>query len=181
VKKHVVRQTERFADERQMNQNKLAEAAVIGHVSHQLGRAIVSRREHHIFLDSPPPLGGPNEELNPLDFLMAALATCGTFVIETAAREMDLSLESVHLEAEGDFDLLGVRGVEGIDSSITEFRVKVNIQGPTKEQSSLLVEQFKAHCSVYNFSGERALIWKSCKKLNTYFSKGVENETLMLS
>jgi putative redox protein len=128
----------------------MATVSIISELSNQLGRAIVSTRGHHIIVDSPPPLGGPNEELNPLDFLMAALATCGTFVIETAAREMDLPLESVRLEAEGDFDPRGVRGVEGIDPIITEIRVKIIIQGPTKEQSSVLVEQFKARCPVYN-------------------------------
>ena len=118
----------------------MATVSIISELSNQSGRAIVSTRGHHIILNSPPPLGGPNEELNPLDFLLSSLSTCGTFVIETAAREMDLSLESVHLEAEGDFDTRGVRGVEGIDPIITEFRVKVKIQGPSKEQSSVLVE-----------------------------------------
>lgn len=128
----------------------MATISVISELSNQSGRAIVTTRGHHIIIDSPPPLGGPNEELNPLDILLAALATCGTFVIETAAREMDISLESIHLDVEGDFDPRGVRGVEGIDSIITEFRVKVKIQGATKEQSSALIEQFKFRCPVYN-------------------------------
>ena len=128
----------------------MATVSVISELSNQSGRAIISTRGHHIIIDSPPPLGGPNEELNPLDILLAALATCGTFVIETAAREMNISLESAHLEVEGDFDPRGVKGVEGIDSIITEFRVKVNIQGASKAQSSGLVEQFKIRCPVYN-------------------------------
>ncbi len=128
----------------------MATISIISELSNQSGRAIISTRGHHIIIDSPPPLGGPNEELNPLDILLAALSTCGTFVIETAAREMDLSLESVLLEVEGDFDPRGVRGVEGIDPIITEFRVKVKIQGPSEQQSSILVEQFKARCPVYN-------------------------------
>jgi uncharacterized OsmC-like protein len=63
-----------------------------------------------MIVDSPPPLGGPNEELNPLDILLAALATCGTFVIETAAKEMNIGIISVNIDAEGDFDPRGVKG-----------------------------------------------------------------------
>ncbi len=118
-------------------------------LSNQKGRAIVSARGHHLIVDSPPPLGGPNEELNPLDMLLGALATCGAFVIETAARERNISLQSVALDVEGDFDPRGVKGVAGINPMITEFRVKVSIEGATKAQKLEMVEQFKARCPVY--------------------------------
>lgn len=127
----------------------MATVSVTSELSNQAGRAIVTTRDHHFIIDSPPPLGGPNEELNPLDILLAALATCGTFVIETAAREMEIPLESVNVEAQGDFDPRGVKGVEGIDPRITEFRVKISLQGPTREQTTALVDQFKARCPVY--------------------------------
>ena len=109
----------------------------------------MSARGHHIIVDSPPPLGGPNQELNPLDVLLAALATCGTFVIETAAKEMDIPLELVSLDAEGDFDPRGVKGMEGVDPRITEFRVKVTVFGPTREQTETLINEFKKRCPVY--------------------------------
>jgi len=127
----------------------MATASATSTLANQAGRAIVSARGHHIIVDSPPPLGGPNQELNPLDVFLAALATCGTFVIETAAGEMEIPLESVSLEAEGDFDPRGVKGVEGIDPRITEFRVKVNVVGPTEEQTETLIEEFKKRCPVY--------------------------------
>jgi putative redox protein len=127
----------------------MATASATSTLANQAGRAIVSARGHHIIVDSPPPLGGPNQELNPLDVILAALATCGTFVIETAAGEMEIPLESVSLEAEGDFDPRGVKGVEGIDPRITEFRVKVNVVGPTEEQTETLIEEFKKRCPVY--------------------------------
>jgi uncharacterized OsmC-like protein len=127
----------------------MATASATSTLANQAGRAIVSARGHHIIVDSPPPLGGPNQELNPLDVILAALATCGTFVIETAAGEMEIPLESVSLEAEGDFDPRGVKGVEGIDPRITEFRVKVSVVGPTEKQTETLIEEFKKRCPVY--------------------------------
>jgi uncharacterized OsmC-like protein len=127
----------------------MATTAASSHLSNQAGRAIAAARGHHLIVDSPPPLGGPNEELNPLDLLLAALTTCGTFVIETAAREKNIHLESVSLAVEGDFDPRGVKGVEGIDPVITEFRINVSLVGPSSEESAILVEQFKARCPVY--------------------------------
>lgn len=118
-------------------------------LSNQIGRAIVAAREHHLIVDSPPPLGGPNEELNPLDLLLGALATCGAFVIETAARERNVSLDSVTLHVEADFDPRGVKGMEGINPMITEFRIKASIEGATGAQKAELIEQFKVRCPVY--------------------------------
>ncbi|MFZ1752439.1 MAG: hypothetical protein WAU10_01800, partial [Caldilineaceae bacterium] len=46
----------------------------------QDGRAIVLARGNRILVDSVPPLGGPNEEMNPFDLLLGALGTCGAFV-----------------------------------------------------------------------------------------------------
>jgi uncharacterized OsmC-like protein len=127
----------------------MATTSASSSLSNQMGRAIVTTRGHHLIVDSPPPLGGPNEELNPLDILLGALATCGTFVIETAARERDIPLQSVALDVEGDFDPRGVKGVEGINPMITEFRVKIAIVGTTEEQTMELIEQFKVRCPVY--------------------------------
>ena len=127
----------------------MATASATSTLANQAGRAIVSARGHHMIVDSPPPLGGPNQELNPLDVILAALASCGTFVIETAAREMEIALESVSLEAEGDFDPRGVKGMEGIDPRITEFRVKVTVVGPNQEQTETLIDEFKKRCPVY--------------------------------
>lgn len=127
----------------------MATTSASSNLSNQPGRAIATARGHHLIVDSPPPLGGPNEELNPLDLLLAALGTCGAFVIETAAREKSIPLQSVALDVEGDFDPRGVKGVEDINPMITEFRVKVAIQGATDEQKTALIEQFKVRCPVY--------------------------------
>src|SRR6266699_1807437 len=72
---------------------QLATASVTSRLSNLPGRAIVTARGHHFVVDSPPPLGGPNEEINPIDLLLSALATCGTFVCEKAAQEMSVLLD----------------------------------------------------------------------------------------
>ena len=58
--------------------SQLTTASVTSRLTNQPGRTIVTARGHHFVVDSPAPLGGPNEELNPIDLLLSALATCGT-------------------------------------------------------------------------------------------------------
>ena len=68
----------------------LTTAAVTTQLSNQPGRALVTARGNHFVVDSIAPLGGPNEERNPMDLLLGALATCGNFVYEKAAQELDI-------------------------------------------------------------------------------------------
>jgi len=126
----------------------LATASVTSHLSGQPGRAIVAARGHRFIVDSPPPLGGPNEEINPIDVLLSALATCGTFVCETAAHEMDIPLDAVAVTAAGDFDPRGVCG-EPVDPRIQEFRVWLALSGPTEAQAEALAKAFRTRCPVY--------------------------------
>ena len=112
------------------------------------GRAIVSARGHHFIVDSPPPLGGPNEEINPIDVLLGALATCGTFVCETAASEEGIPYHNISVDVAGDFDPRGVCG-DPVDPSIQSIRIRLNLSGPTEEQAQFLAESFRQRCPVY--------------------------------
>jgi putative redox protein len=126
----------------------LTTASVTSRLSNLSGRAIVAARGHHFIIDSPPPLGGPNEEINPIDILLSALATCGTFVFETASREMGIHLDSIAVTAAGDFDPRGVCG-DPVDPRIQSFRVKVDLSGPSQEQADALIMAFETRCPVY--------------------------------
>jgi|GEM_PF-231185 len=127
---------------------QLATASVTARLSGLPGRAIVTARGHHFIVDSPPPLGGPNEEINPIDVLLAALATCGTFVCERAAAEMDVPLEAVAATAAGDFDPRGVCG-QPVDPRVQAFRVRLALSGPTEAQAEALAQAFRTRCPVY--------------------------------
>lgn len=128
--------------------NHLATASVTSRLSGMAGRAIVSARGHHFIVDSPPPLGGPNEEINPIDVLLGALATCATFLCETAALEKDIELHQATAIVAGDFDPRGVCG-EPVDPGIQALRVRLNLSGPSQAQAEILAEEFKQRCPVY--------------------------------
>jgi putative redox protein len=127
---------------------QLTTAGVTSRLSNLAGRAIVTARGHHFIVDSPPPLGGPNEEINPIDILLSALATCGTFIFETYARETSIPLHSITITAAGDFDPRGLCG-DPVDPRLQHFRVKADLSGPTQDQVAGLIEAFKTRCPVY--------------------------------
>lgn len=126
----------------------LATATASSRLSGVPGRAIVSARGHHFIVDSPASLGGPNEEINPLDVLLAALSTCGTFVCETAASEQGIPLQGIAVDVAGDFDPRGICG-DPVDPSIQALRVRLNLTGPSQEQGEALAEAFRHRCPVY--------------------------------
>ncbi len=136
---------------------QLATASATSRLSGLAGRAIVTARGHHFVVDSPAPLGGPNEEINPIDVLLSALATCGTFVCETAAQEMEIPLEAVAVTAAGDFDPRGVCG-EPVDPRMQAFRVRLALTGPSEAQGEALAEAFRTRCPVYTTLSQSAPI-----------------------
>lgn len=112
------------------------------------GRSLISTRSHHLVVDSPPPLGGPNEELNPLDLLLGSLATCGAFVAETAAREAGMPWRGARAEVEADFDPAAVRG-SGDDARLQAIRLHLTLEGPSARQAEELVQALRTRCPVF--------------------------------
>ncbi len=126
----------------------LATASLQARLTANPGRAVVSARGHHFIVDSPAALGGPNEEVNPIDLLLSALATCGTFVCETAAREMGIALAGITVAVAGDFDPRGICG-QPVAPSLQAFRVQLRLAGPDPVEAEQLVAAFRSRCPVY--------------------------------
>ena len=126
----------------------LATASAVSILSNQPGRAIVTARGNHFVVDSVPPLDGPNEEVNPLDAILGALATCGTFVYESAAQEMEIPANSISTTVQGDFNAAGVKD-GSVDPRIQALRVHMTVDGPSDEQLAALAKQFQARCPIY--------------------------------
>ena len=124
-------------------------AKLTAQLSNQPGRAIVSARGNHFVIDSVPPLEGPNEERNPLDLILGSLATCGTFIFESAAQEMDIPLTGISTLVEGDFDPRGVGSMGSVDPRIQAFRVIIEAEGIDEAQAEQLTEQFQQRCPIY--------------------------------
>ena len=81
----------------------LSTASAVTELSNQFGRTIVTARSNIFLVDSAPPLGHPSEEMNPVEAMLASLATCGLVVYEAAAQEMDIPLSAASMTVQGDF------------------------------------------------------------------------------
>ena len=126
----------------------LTTATITTTLSNQPGRALVAARGNHFVVDSIPPLGGPNEERNPMDLLLGALATCGNFVYEKAAQELSIPLTGTSAAIEADYDPRGIK--DGSSSPhIQALRVTTTANGANAEQAKQLAQAFQKRCPVF--------------------------------
>ncbi len=130
------------------NAQNLATLKVNAQLSDSQGRSIVNARNHHFIIDSPPPLGGPNEAINPIEILLSSLGSCGVLVSEKVAQELDINLTAASATVEGDLDPRGVKGAD-VNPRIQAFRIKLNLSGPNKAQAEKLVKAVKTRCPIY--------------------------------
>jgi len=70
-------------------------------------RSEINVRDFTILADEPHSLGGENEAPNPVEYVLAALASCQEIVIKAYAGQLGIKLDSVRVEASGDLDLQG--------------------------------------------------------------------------
>ena len=112
------------------------------------GRSMVNARNHYLIVDSPPPLGGPNEEINPIEILLSALGSCGVLVSEKVAQELNIPLKGASTTVEGKLDPRGVKG-EDVNPRIQEFNIKLTLTGVSQEEAYKLTNAIKKRCPVY--------------------------------
>jgi uncharacterized OsmC-like protein len=124
-------------------------AKVLVQLSNQPGRALITARTNHFLVASAPSLGHAAEEVNPIESLLAALATCGIFVYETAAQQLAIPLQAARATVQGDFDVRGLSGAAEVDPHVQAFRVHMALEGPDTAQAAMLAEQFSSRCPVY--------------------------------
>ncbi len=127
----------------------LATGTVSASLSNQPGRAIVNVRNDYLIVDSVPPLGGPNVSVNPLDLLLAAQGTCGTFIMERAALDQELTLAGVKGTVAVDFNAQGVTD-GSVDPAIQAMRVVWDVAAASPEAADLLIDEWMRRCPIYN-------------------------------
>jgi putative redox protein len=113
-------------------------------------RSDVHIRNFEVPVDEPPILGGADTAPSPVEYALAALATCQEITYRLHADALGIPLDGVAVSLEGDIDL---RGFFGVDDSIRPgFRA---IRGTVELQSTApaidlerLRDYVDAHCPV---------------------------------
>ncbi|HXX11789.1 MAG TPA: OsmC family protein [Burkholderiales bacterium] len=110
----------------------------------------VSIRDFSVEVDEPPLLGGSDQAANPVEYALAALATCQEITYRLHAAELGIPLTDVSVKLEGDLDLRGFFGAaDGVRSGFTEIRGQVRFDSPASpEQLERLKDVVDAHCPV---------------------------------
>ena len=101
-------------------------------------------------IDEPPNLGGTDTGPNPVELVLAALATCQEITYRAYATALGIPLDSVRVELEGDLDL---RGFFAVDDSVRPgygaIRGTVHlVSSADRETLEQLRQAVNAHCPV---------------------------------
>lgn len=110
----------------------------------------VNIRTFTVEVDEPPSLGGSDQAANPVEYALAALATCQEITYRLHAAALGIPLKDVSVKLEGQLDL---RGFFSVDSNVrpgfTEVRGTVQFDSPASpEDLKRLKAVVDAHCPV---------------------------------
>jgi putative redox protein len=110
----------------------------------------VQVRDFSLTVDEPPALGGTNKGPNPVEYALAALATCQEITYRLHADAMGIPVNDVSVTLEGELDLRGFfNAAEGVRPGFLWIEGKVSFDGTaTPEQLATLKRTVDAHCPV---------------------------------
>ena len=110
----------------------------------------LSAREHVLKVDEPQSLAGADGAANPVEYALAALASCQAITYRFWAEKLGIRLDGLEIAAEGDLDLHGFFGLDqAVRSGFTGIRLDVTPTGPEPaERYRELADAVDAHCPV---------------------------------
>lgn len=110
----------------------------------------VNIRDFSVEVDEPPALGGKDRAPNPMEYALAALATCQEITYRLHADALGIPLTDVSVELAGDLDLRGFFGATpGVRPGFQRITGSVKFDSPASaEELQRLKEVVDAHCPV---------------------------------
>ncbi len=113
-------------------------------------RCAVEARQFQFSADEPEALGGTDTAPNPVEYLLAALATCQEITYRLYADALGIPLESVSVSLEGDIDLRGFLDVDdGVPPGFTAIRGTVTVDSSADDEALAKLRRIvNRHCPV---------------------------------
>ena len=107
-------------------------------------------RAHALKVDEPELLAGDDKAANPVEYALAALASCQAITYRFWAEKLGIRLDGLEVSAEGDLDLHGFFGLDGeARAGFTAVRIDITPHGPEPaERYRELADVVDAHCPV---------------------------------
>lgn len=115
-------------------------------------RSRVRTRSFTIDVDEPPTLAGTDGAPSPVEYALAALATCQEITYRLHADALRIPLDGVAVTLEGDIDLRGFFAVDDlIRPGFLAIRGTVTLDSPAPvEELERLRDHVNAHCPVFD-------------------------------
>lgn len=110
-------------------------------------RSDVRIRDFAVAVDEPPTLGGADTAPNPVEYALAALATCQEITYRLHADHLGIPLDAVAVSLEGDIDLRGFFAVDdAVRPGFRSIRGTVTLESPASADD---LERLKAHVDAH--------------------------------
>ena len=88
----------------------------------------VDARGHKVTIDEPVAQGGTDKGMNPVELLLASIASCQTISTSIYAESMGIKIDEMTVEVEGDMDSAGFMGYSKFRPGYTNIRTHVKIK-----------------------------------------------------
>ena len=110
-------------------------------------RTVMTVRGHVLVSDEKATDTGPT----PLEMALAALLGCEGVIINRCAGAMDFAYSGVDMEADGEVDRRGSRGVAGVRPYFNWVKLRIRVHtGETEERLARLAKNVEDRCPVMN-------------------------------
>ena len=110
-------------------------------------RTVMMVRDHVLITDEK----GTNTGPTPLEMALSSLLGCEGVIINRCAEAMDFKYRSVEMDADGEVDQRGSRGVHGVRPYFNWVKVSVRVySNETEERFAKLTKNVEYRCPVMN-------------------------------
>ncbi len=119
----------------------------VGAVNDASTRSVMTVRGHTVITDEKESDTGPT----PLEMTLASLMGCEGVLINRCAKAMNFRYSGVEMDAEGEVDQRGSRGVRGIRPYFNWVKLKIRVTSDeTPERFAKLAKNVEYRCPVMN-------------------------------
>jgi uncharacterized OsmC-like protein len=109
-------------------------------------------RDFKFNIDEPSELLGVNSSPNPAEYMLGGMAGCMAVTFMAGATAMNIEINQLQLEIDGELDLQGFLGLNpDVNPGFPELKFIFHVRGTgTQEQYNKLIERVRMHSPNYN-------------------------------
>lgn len=114
----------------------------------------VQARDHRITVDEPAASGGTDTGMNPVELLLSSIGACQTISLAIYAEQLQIPVDELWVEVEGDMDSAGFMGYDGYRPGYSEIRCHVHVKSSAPHSElQMLVDLVETRCPVEDSVG----------------------------